>query len=143
MQKLCKKKAINLYIGSIPSEKKLNMKRKKSIRFFLLLPVIEQLINEGYTQQSIVEKLQMDHELNLNLNTFKSYLYRYRSQDKDIQEKPSSYRQKEKPTSSFLSSFQDAEIKDNDSNQVMNLSVSRSRDKAKALLESMSLSEMK
>ena len=115
------------------------MKRKKSVRFFLLLPIIEQLISEGYTQQSIVEKLQMDHELDLNLNTFKSYLYRFRSQDKDTQEKPSFDRQKEKPISSFLSSFQDAEIKDSDSKQVMNPIVSRSRDKAKALLESLSL----
>jgi hypothetical protein len=115
------------------------MKRKKSVRFFLLLPIIEQLISEGYTQQSIVEKLQMDHELDLNLNTFKSYLYRFRSQDKDTQEKPSFDRPKKEITSSFLSSFQDTEKKENKSEQKMSLSVSRSRDKAKALLDSLSL----
>lgn len=115
------------------------MKRKKSVRFFLLLPIIEQLISEGYTQQSIVEKLQMDHELDLNLNTFKSYLYRFRSQDKDTQEKPSFDRPKKEITSSFLSSFQDTEKKENDSGRKMSASVSRSRDKAKELLESLSL----
>lgn len=115
------------------------MKRKKSVRFFLLLPIIEQLISEGYTQQSIVEKLQMDHELDLNLNTFKSYLYRYRSQDKEIQEKPSFDRPKKEITSSFLSSFQDAEKNENESERKISTGVSRSRDKAKALLESLSL----
>ena len=115
------------------------MKRKKSVRFFLLLPIIEQLINEGYTQQSIVEKLQMDHELDLNLNTFKSYLYRYRSQDKDTQEKPSFDRPKKEISSSFLSSFQDAEKNENDSERKISTGVSRSRAKAKALLESLSL----
>jgi hypothetical protein len=117
------------------------MKRKKSVRFSLLLPVIEQLINEGYTQQSIVEKLQMDHELDLNLNTFKSYLYRFRSQDKDTQEKPSFDRPQKEITSSFLSSFQDTEKKENESEQKMSPSVSRSRAKAKALLESISSSK--
>jgi len=112
------------------------MKRKKSVRFFLLLPIIEQLISEGYTQQSIVEKLQMDHELDLNLNTFKSYLYRFRSQDKDTQEKPSFDRPKKEICSSFLSSFQDTEKKENDSGRKMSADVIRSRDKAKALLDS-------
>ena len=129
------------------------MKRKKSVRFSLLLPVIEQLINEGYTQQSIVEKLQMDHELDLNLNTFKSYLYRFRSQDKDTQEKPSSDREKEKYTSSFLSSCQDTEKKENETEkskamsladrQGMKGDISRSRAKAKELLDSFSLSKLK
>ncbi|WP_166172182.1 hypothetical protein [Acinetobacter sp. SA01] len=119
------------------------MKRKKSVRFSLLLPVIEQLINEGYTQQSIVEKLQMDHELDLNLNTFKSYLYRFRSQDRDTQEKSSSDREKEKYTSSFLSSLQDAEQKENESEQSKTMSladrqgmkgdINRSRAKAREL----------
>lgn len=119
------------------------MKRKKSVRFSLLLPVIEQLINEGYTQQSIVEKLQMDHELDLNLNTFKSYLYRFRSQDRDTQEKFSSDRKKEKYTSSFLSSLQDAEQKENESEQSKTMSladrqgmkgdINRSRAKAREL----------
>ena len=112
------------------------MKRKKSVRFFLLLPVIEQLINEGYTQQSIVEKLQMDHELDLNLNTFKSYLYRTRSQDKDIQEKPSVDRPKKEITSSFLSSFKDAGKEENDLEKKMNTAQGRSRAKAIALLDS-------
>lgn len=115
------------------------MKRKKSVRFSLLLPVIEQLINDGYTQQSIVEKLQMDHELDINLNTFKSYLYRFRSQDKDTQEKPSFDRPKKEITSSFLSSFQDAEKKENDSDRKMSADVRRSRSKAKELLDSLSL----
>lgn len=119
------------------------MKRKKSVRFSLLLPVIEQLINEGYTQQSIVEKLQMDHELDLNLNTFKSYLYRFRSQDRDTQEKFSSDRKKEKYTSSFLSSLQDGEQKENESEQSKTMSladrqgmkgdINRSRAKAREL----------
>ena len=117
------------------------MKRKKSVRFSLLLPVIEQLINEGYTQQSIVEKLQMDHELDLNLNTFKSYLYRFRSQDRDTQEKSSPDRKKEKYTSSFLSSLQDTEKKENESEQKMSPILNRSRAKARALLESISSSQ--
>ena len=122
------------------------MKRKKSVRFFLLLPIIEQLINEGYTQQSIVEKLQMDHELDLNLNTFKSYLYRFRSQDKYTQEKPSSDREKEKYTASFLSSCQDTEKKENETEkskamsladrQGMKGDINRSHAKAKALFNS-------
>ena len=125
------------------------MKRKKSVRFFLLLPIIEQLINEGYTQQSIVEKLQMDHELDLNLNTFKSYLYRYRSQDKKTQEK--SYSDKQQKESIF--SFQDAEKKENDlekskaislaDRQDMKGVINRSRTKAKELLDSLSLSKLK
>ena len=129
------------------------MKRKKSVRFFLLLPIIEQLISEGYTQQSIVEKLQMDHELDLNLNTFKSYLYRFRSQDKDTQEKPSFDRPKKEITSSFLSSFQDAEKKESESEQSKAMSladrqgmkgdINRSRNKAKALLESLSQPKLK
>ena len=128
------------------------MKRKKSVRFFLLLPIIEQLISEGYTQQSIVEKLQMDHELDLNLNTFKSYLYRFRSQDKDTQEKPSFDRPKKEITSSFLSSFQNSEIKDNDSEQSkasladrqgMKGDINKSRAKAKALFDSISQSKLK
>ena len=81
----------------------------------------------------------MDHELDLNLNTFKSYLYRYRSQDKEIQEKPSFDRPKKEITSSFLSSFQDTEKKENDSGRKMSADVIRSRDKAKALLDSLSL----
>ncbi len=117
------------------------MKRKKSVRFSLLFPVIEQLINEGYTQQSIVEKLQMDHELDLNLNTFKSYLYRFRSQDKDTQEKPSCDRPKKEITSSFLSSFQDTEKKENESEQKISPILNRSRAKARALLESISSSQ--
>lgn len=129
------------------------MKRKKSIRFFLLLPVIEQLISEGYTQQSIVEKLQMDHELDLNLNTFKSYLYRYRSQDKKIQEESYSNRRQTETSSGFLSSFQYAEKKENDleeskaislaDRQGMKGDVSRSRAKAKELLDSLSFSKLK
>jgi hypothetical protein len=125
------------------------MKRKKSVRFSLLLPVIEQLINEGYTQQSIVEKLQMDHELDLNLNTFKSYLYRFRSQDRDTQEKSSSDRKKEKYTSSFLSSLQDAEQKENESEQSKTMSladrqgmkgdINRSRAKARELFNGASI----
>ena len=125
------------------------MKRKKSVRFSLLLPVIEQLINEGYTQQSIVEKLQMDHELDLNLNTFKSYLYRFRSQDRDTQEKSSSDRKKEKYTSSFLSSLQDAEQKENESEhskamsladrQGMKGDINRSRAKARELFNGASI----
>jgi len=112
------------------------MKRKKSVRFSLLLPVIEQLVNEGYTQQSIVEKLQMDHDLDLNLNTFKSYLYRFRSQDKDTQEKPAFDKPKKEISSSFLSSLQDTEKKENESDQKRSPSVSRSRARAKALLDS-------
>ncbi len=129
------------------------MKRKKSVRFFLLLPIIDQLINEGYTQQSIVEKLQMDHELDLNLNTFKSYLYRYRSQDKKTQEESYSNKPKTETSSGFLSSFQDAEKKENDSEkgkaislvdrQGMKGDISRSRAKAKELLDSLSLSKLK
>ena len=129
------------------------MKRKKSVRFFLLLPIIEQLISEGYTQQSIVEKLQMDHELDLNLNKFKSYLYRFRSQDKDTQEKPSFDRPKKETISSFLSSSQDTEKKENESEkskamsladrQGMKGDISRSRAKAKELLDNLSLSKLK
>ncbi|AYA01514.1 hypothetical protein BEN74_00575 (plasmid) [Acinetobacter sp. WCHAc010034] len=129
------------------------MKRKKSVRFFLLLPIIDQLINEGYTQQSIVEKLQMDHELDLNLNTFKSYLYRYRSQDKKTQEESYSNKPKTETSSGFLSSFQDAEKKENDleeskaislaDRQGMKGDISRSRAKAKELLDSLSLSKLK
>jgi len=125
------------------------MKRKKSVRFFLLLPIIDQLINEGYTQQSIVEKLQVDHELDLNLNTFKSYLYRFRSQDRDTQEKSSSDRKKEKYTSSFLSSLQDAEQKENESEQSKTMSladrqgmkgdINRSRAKARELFNGASI----
>jgi len=129
------------------------MKRKKSVRFFLLLPIIEQLISEGYTQQSIVEKLQMDHELDLNLNTFKSYLYRFRSQDKNTQEKLSFDRPKKETNSSFLSNSQDTEKKENESekNKAMSLAdrqgmkgdISRSRAKAKELLDNFSLSKLK
>lgn len=109
------------------------------MRFFLLLPVIDQLINDGYTQQSIVEKLQIDHELDINLNTFKSYLYRYRSQDKKIQKESYYDRPKKETTSSFLSSFQDAEKKENDVERKMSVGVSKSRAKAKELLDSLSL----
>jgi len=115
------------------------MKRKKSVRFSLLLPVIEQLVNEGYTQQSIVEKLQMDHDLDLNLNTFKSYLYRFRSKDKNTQEKPAFDKPKKEVSSSFLSSFQDTDNKENDSGRKISADVIRSRTKAKELLDSLSL----
>lgn len=115
------------------------MKRKKSVRFSLLLPIIEQLINDGYTQQSIVEKLQMDHELDLNLNTFKSYLYRFRSQDKKNQEESYS----DVPKKEISSSFQGAEEKENASEhskamsladrQGMKGDINRSRAKAREL----------
>lgn len=122
------------------------MKQKKSRRFFLLLPVIEQLIYEGYTQQSIVEKLKMDHDLDLSLNTFKSYLYRYGSKDGKVQEQKDVHSDsKRQYKSSFLSQF--SEVKKQDDSEpgsIMSLidrqkgirgDINKSREKAKELLK--------
>lgn len=118
------------------------MKQKKSRRFFLLLPVIERLIHEGYTQQSIVEKLKMDHELDLSLNTFKSYLYRYSSKDGKAQENYHLDSKKPEYKSSFLSQFSDVKKQDDpEPSSITSLSerqnlrgdIGRSRAKAKEL----------
>lgn len=121
------------------------MKQKKSRRFFLLLPVIEKLIHEGYTQQSIVEKLKMDHELDLSLNTFKSYLYRYSSKNGKAQEDTHSDREKRAKGSSFLSQFSNVEKQDDsEPGSITSLmerqkglrgDINRSRAKAKELLK--------
>jgi len=121
------------------------MKHKKSRRFFLLLPIIEQLIHEGYTQQSIVEKLKMDHELDLSLNTFKSYLYRYSSKNGKAQENSNLDSKKPEYKSSFLSQFSDVEKQDDpEPSSIMSLidrqkgikgDISKSRAKAKELLK--------
>lgn len=120
------------------------MKQKKSRRFFLLLPVIEQLIHEGYTQQSIVEKLKIDHELDLSLNTFKSYLYRYSSKNGKAQENPHSDSKKTIYKSNFLSQFSDVKKQvDPEPSSIMSLKerqgsrgdIERSRAKARELLK--------
>lgn len=120
------------------------MKQKKSRRFFLLLPIIEQLIHEGYTQQSIVEKLKMDHDLDLSLNTFKSYLYRYSSKDGKAQENSHLDSKKTEYKSSFLSQSPDVKKQDDlEPSSILSLidrqglkgDINKSRAKAKELLK--------
>ncbi|MEO4090738.1 hypothetical protein ABH307_00435 [Acinetobacter pittii] len=53
------------------------MKQKKSAIFVSLLPTIKSLISAGYVQDSIIEKLKNEHDLELTKNTYKSYLARY------------------------------------------------------------------
>lgn len=50
----------------------------KAQKFRQLLPEIEQLLDE-YLQEAVVEILREKHDLDINLNTFKNYLHRYRS----------------------------------------------------------------
>lgn len=55
------------------------MKQKKSGIFVSLLPTINKLIAESYTHESIIEKLKADHDVDFNIGTFRSYLYRFQN----------------------------------------------------------------
>ena len=45
-------------------------------------PLINSLTKQGYTQVEIIEKLKLEHDLELSVNTFKSYLYRLKKSGK-------------------------------------------------------------
>lgn len=54
------------------------MKQTKSMRFRALLPVILDLENSKlHLQDGIIEILKRDYDLDISLNTYRNYLFRY------------------------------------------------------------------
>lgn len=54
---------------------------KKFTVFRSKYPLVSSLYNQGYTQAEIVEKLKLEHNLDLTVGTFKNYLHRLRKSD--------------------------------------------------------------
>lgn len=55
---------------------------KKSKKFILLLPNIKKLIDQGYTHETIIKDLNNSYGLDICLDTFRKYLYRYKKFNK-------------------------------------------------------------
>lgn len=60
------------------------MKIKQSKKFISLYPMINNLIEMGYTHASINEKLKNEYDLDIKLSTFNKYLCRYKEFNKSL-----------------------------------------------------------
>lgn len=58
------------------------MQMRKSKKFISLLPMIRNLIEQGYTHKVIIKELNDNHGLEISLSTFHKYLYRYKDFNK-------------------------------------------------------------
>lgn len=52
---------------------------KKSARFKRLLPKIEAYLAEGYKYAEVIAILKFEHDLDMTVNLFATYLHRYRT----------------------------------------------------------------
>lgn len=51
---------------------------KKSARFKHLLPQIQRLLSDGYKYAEVTAILKFEHDLDMSVNLFATYLHRYR-----------------------------------------------------------------
>lgn len=71
-------------LGGVPC-----MKQTKSMRFRELLPIILELENSKlHLQDGIIEILKKEHGLDINLNTYRNYLFRYAPKDENSSSEP-------------------------------------------------------
>lgn len=65
------------------------MRQTKSMRFRELLPIILELENSKlHLQDGIIEILKQEHGLDINLNTYRNYLFRYAPKDENLISEP-------------------------------------------------------
>lgn len=65
------------------------MRQTKSMRFRELLPIILELENSKlHLQDGIIEILKKEHGLDINLNTYRNYLFRYAPKDENLSSEP-------------------------------------------------------